>query len=193
MKQLVKTFVFAFFVLCITSCGGGSKNSSDNAQQADFTATLTGVGPVQLNLPVGDIPSSFEGLYDDFKTEVIADEMDGDYTVLHFNKSGSTVMTAFISYDNKIESIEVLGMNIASKDGISPGTGVKQLFDRGAKGAMSNDGRLSIRFGKIDYYPSGLKDAGNMKLEQAYFTGEEPYITADDFEKNAKVISFFIF
>ena len=180
---------FAFFTLvafCLVSYG-------NNPESEFFTATPTGVGPVQIALSSKDIPASFEGLYDSFTTETVEDEMDGNYTVLHFNLSGVPVMKASIYYDNKIGSIEVLGSNIVSKDGINPGTKVQQLLDKGAKSTMSNDGQLTVELGEIGYYVSGLKESGVKKLDQAYMTGEDPKITAQDYDSTATVVSFSIY
>lgn len=185
MKQLLKLCTFAICILCFTFCKSDSK--------AEFTATSTGVGPVQLGLLAEDIPASYDGLYDSFTEEYI-EHYEGDYTVLHFNLSGALVMDANISpYDNKIESIEVLGTKIASEDGITPGTKVKELFDKGAKAMMWNDGSLTIELNNRSYNVSGLKAAGDMKLQQGYMTGEDPQITPQDFESGAEVVSFVIF
>ena len=187
MKHFFSIFILAILVLNFTSCGNNSKTGTN------FTATSTGVGPIQLGLTAGEIPASENGLYDSFTIEVINDDFDGDYTILHFTLSGTPVANAYIYYEEKIASIEILGSNIASEEGISPGTKVQELFNKGAKAAMRNDGQFTLEINKIGYHVSGLNEAGDIKLTNGYLTGETPQITIEDFESDAEVTSFFIF
>ena len=187
MKQFLTVFTLAMIALCITSCGNKSKSESN------FTTTSTGVGPIQLGLAVGGIPASFAGLYDSFTTEKIIDEMDGNYSVLHFILSGTTVVNANIYFEDKIGTIEILGENISSEDGVHPGTTVQELFDKGAEGQMMNNGEFTVKLGDIGYQVSGLTEAGEKKLEVGYLTGDLEPVTAQDFKSDAKVTGFFIY
>lgn len=184
MKKNIFTFISVFLALCFSSCG--------SEQQSEFRVDSTGVSPILLNLETDKIPPSYDKLYDEFKTETINNDFDGSYTILHFRKANKPIMDAYV-YDDTIGSIEIFSSNIGSAEGISPGSKVQNLFDKKGKANISNDGQLSIVLGDLHYKVSGLKQAGDMKLQNAYATGENPLITAEDFESSAKVESIVVY
>lgn len=185
MKKISTTFILTIVALCLFAC-------AEKEKQSDFIANKDGVSPILLNLEVEKIPASSDNLYDSFRTEKVDDDYEGSYSILHFLKGDKPVMDAYV-YGNTIGSIEILSPQIASVEGISPGTKVQVLFDKGGKANMSNDGQLSIILGNLNFKVSGLKPAGDMKLQNAYATGENPLITAEDFESSAKVESIVVY
>ena len=179
-KLLATLLTVVLYTTLLTSCGRGS----------EFTATLTGVDVIQIGLPVEDIPASVRGLYDAFTVEQVFDEHDGDFRLVRFLRSGETVMTA--NAGNAIWSITVLGANIASADGITPGTPVQTLFERGGRGALvGDDWRFAVVIDRVEYNVQ-MNSRGMAKREQAWLTGTLPEITLDDFDAGATVISFAI-
>lgn len=179
MKTSLTTFALAFATLCITACNGG--------RQAPFTANPLGVGPVLLSMSATQIPASHPGLYDAFTT---AQTPEG-YVVLHFTLSGAPVMEARI-YGDQIESIEILGTNVGSMEGIAPGTKARQLFKTGGISQTDIDGELVITLNGMSYRAEGLTQAGKTKLQNAFQAGTTPQITARDFEPGARVTSILI-
>lgn len=169
----------ALATLCLSACGGAPK--------PEFTANVMGVAPILLCLPAGQIPASSPGLYDAF----VAEE-ESDYTVLHFTLKGAPVMDALL-FDNEVEQIEVMGRHIGSPEGICPGMKVKELFAMGGRGEVDNDRRFTISLGGLNFIVSGLKSAGEMKVQNAYATGMTPQIDAKDFESGAVVERILIF
>lgn len=173
IKIFVSGLAAALATLWLTACGGASK--------PEFTANVMGVGPILLCLPAGQIPASSPGLYDAF-----AAEEESDYTVLHFTLKGAPVMDVLL-FDNEVEQIEVTGRHIGSPEGIRPGMKVEHLFARGGRGEVGNDGRFTISLGGLNFVVSGLRPAGEMKVQNAYATGMIPQIDAKDFEGGAVV------
>lgn len=178
-KIFVPGLTAALATLCLSACGGASK--------PEFTANVMGVGPILLCLPAGQIPASSPGLYDAF-----AAEEESDYTVLHFTLKGAPVMDAWL-FNNEVGQIEVMGRHIGSSEGICPGMKVKELFAKGGRGEVGNDGRFTISLGGLNFIVSGLKPAGEMKVQNAYATGMAPQIDAKDFESGAVVERILIF
>lgn len=185
MKKIFASgFIAALATLCLSACGGASK--------PEFTANVMGVDPILLCLPAGQIPASSPGLYDAFVAEEVKNDYEGDYTVLHFTLKGAPVMDAWL-FNNEVGQIEVMGRHIGSPEGICPGMKVKELFAKGGRGEVGNDGRFTISLGGLNFIVSGLKSAGEMKVQNAYATGMTPQIDAKDFESGAVVERILIF
>ncbi len=71
--------------------------------------------------------------------------------------------------------------------------GERELFSKGAKSEMNNGGQLRIILDGVAYDVLGLNEVGGKKLDDGYMYGKAPNITANDFDSNAKVVSFSIF
>lgn len=104
MKKTFLPFLVAGVMLA-TGCSGqkGAENNEpiDSATvQVDETAktpvdiiTAEGIGPLKLGMPMEEIPTSVEGLYDSFKTEKVddfGDECLANYKLI-FVKEGKTI------------------------------------------------------------------------------------------------------
>ena len=188
MKKLASILLTA--ALCTTifvSC-----NTATQPQK--FTATLTGVDVIQIGMTIDNIPASVRGLYDEFTVEQVLREYFGEYftqTQVHFSLSGETVMTANVS-NNAIWSIIVFGTNIASVNGITPGTPIQTFLEKGGRGVMlDDDWRFAMIIDGVEYQVE-KNSSGMAKREEAWFTGVLPEITLDDFDEGATIISFTI-
>jgi hypothetical protein len=185
-----KLFIVIIAALAMAAC---------SEQKPEFIVNAKGVAPVLLGLPVKRIPASSDKLYDSFKTEVIEDEFEGNYTILHFTQSGKPVMDAIMQGD-VIGSIEIFSPAIASPEGIRPGSKARELFDKGGAANMRNDGQLIIMLGDLHFKVSGhknkgtgLNSAGEMKLQSAYRIGKNPLLTPEDFDDKARIKSIVIY
>jgi len=167
-----------------------------SAPEAAFVATSEGVGPVRLGISAADLPAACDGLYDAIVTEEIDDDYEGDYTILRFTLGGRETLRAYPDVYNAnrpLYSIEAVGPQIATAEGFGPGSRVAELFGAGARASMDNDGRMTVSLNGMTYTVDGLKEAGSMKLGQAYATGGDPKLGADDFERSAAVQSILIY
>ena len=176
-------------LLTVALCTTVLMSCNTITQTQKFTATLTGVDVIQIGTTINNIPASIRGLYDEFTVEQVF-EYDGEFTLVRFLLSGETVMTANVG--NAIWSITVFGANIASADGITPGTPIQTLFERGGRGAMvGDDWRFAMIIDRVEYQVE-MNSSGMAKREEAWFTGVLPEITLDDFDVGATIISFTI-
>ena len=188
MKKLASILLtVALSTTMFVSCNAGGQNR-------EFTATLTGVDVIQVGMTIDNIPTSVRGLYDEFTVEQVLHEYFGEYftqTQVRFLLSGETVMMANLS-GNEIWSITVFGTNIASVNGITPGTPIQTFLERGGRGVMlDDDWRFAMIIDGVEYQVE-KNSSGMAKREEAWFTGVLPEITLDDFDEGATVISFTI-
>lgn len=180
MKTLLFTFAFGCAAIGFMNCA--------DAQSSNFTATKTGVGPVRLDAKVAQLPASHERLYDAFKLETISEEDMGDvytYEQVTFTLGDEIVMTARLS-EGMIVHISVESSNIATPNGIAPGTNLREVLAAGGKIEMRNNGPLIMAVGDFIFEaPGDLTQSGSDRFDRIWSTGTAEDFTAEDFNIDA--------
>ena len=186
MKKRLFFVCLASMIVAMHSCSqcSTSENGADNSAEATFTADAKGVGGIQYGLDAGAVPASEEGLYDTVTpyTETLNFEgEDYTYNRLRFTL-GSTTMALATIYDGKLGSIEILAPNVASPEGIGPGTPIATLLEAAPGGWFNQDDSLYCTLvGLTLRVSNALTDSGWQKIH----SGAAP--EAGDFKEGAVV------
>ncbi len=161
-----------------------------------FTATQAGVGQIRLKTAANKIPAAVEGLYDKVTPDKEEQYFDGEkytYDILRFTHKGSAVMVATI-YDGLIGAIDVVGANVRSPEGFSPGTPLATLVGAGAYSMTTNDMRIYFKLGELLYTINGeLTVDGFRKVQSSWQSGATVRLGIDDYDPGARIksISYF--
>ena len=197
MKKRIIFMCVAAAAVLMTSCfGRGNRNDRAAEETADaaelaaqpavvsFTATATGVGPIQWKMAASDLPSASEGLYDAVEpyTEVLNFEgEESSYNRLRLMLGGTPVAIA-TNYDGKLGTVEIVAPNVASPEGVAPGMPVARLLEAGPTEWFNQDGLLYCKLGELMFRVSNtLSDSGWQKINAA------SALTAGDFADGSKV------
>ncbi len=171
-----------------------SKEEKPSATTADrhaslFVATQTAWGRSDLRLwQTIFFPVAVSKLYDKVtsnKELQYFDEEKYPYDILRFTLKGSVVMVATI-YDGQIGAIDVVGKNIRSLEGLSPGLSLSKLVGAGAGTMITNDTRIYCSLGGLLYTIDGeLTVDGFRKVRNAWQSGVTVRLQTNDYDPGA--------
>lgn len=201
-KQILFACVAVIVAVTTTSCfSRGNQATGTEAETAEvaevpsaapavFTATATGVGPIQYNMPAADVPPAYEGLYDAVEPYTETLNIEGeDYTYnrLRFTLGGTPAASA-TDYDGKLGSVAIVAPNVTSPEGIGPGMPVAKLLEAGPNGWFDQDGSLYCKVGELMFkVTNALTESGWQKIDGG------TALTTADFTAGARVESIVYF
>lgn len=158
--------------------------SCGQAQQpSDNTISGEGIGVIKLGIDPTSLPAACDGLYD--RIEVIVEEDLWDTYEYRRAFSGDDAVCDIYYYNNKISGIKVVSPEFKTENGLTCNSTVADLFAKGGKVEVTNDGYLYIVCDKLRFDVEGLTKKGQDKQTRAYY-GEEQTFSAADFTANAK-------